>query len=477
MTDAGGASQSGSSKWLVLTTACVALSVIALNTTAINTALPAIGDEFDASASGLTWAVNGYLIAVAALVTIGGQLGDVFGKQRAFLVGVCLFAIGSLTVGTAPDMIVIVLGRVVQGTGAAFLMPATIAVISEVFPADERGTAIGIWGAVAALGFAIGPLYGGFMTDVLTWRVVFLGDLLFLAVAAGLAITKLRGLAHIRGRRPDLPGAALLSIGLFLVVFAVERAGNTSWGSPTIVVLVGTGLAALGLFVVTELRVDNPLVHLRLLRIPGYLGGNLATFGNAVGLIGLLYFFNLYVQATTTFGYSALRASVVLLPYGAAMFVGALAGGRVADRIGYRIPVVSSLLLAGVGFLLASRFSVATTETQLWLPTVLAGVGIGIGLSTTSGAGMAAVPDDRAGEAAGLINMFRYLGAVFVVTAGSVLYGEPTTGTATAAGYADASMLMAVSTGVIGIACIWLLAPRAAASVAPTLATRPDRVG
>jgi EmrB/QacA subfamily drug resistance transporter len=459
VTEAGQAAKA-SSKWMVLATACLALFVIALNTTAINTALPAIGDEFDASASGLTWAVNGYLLAVASLVAVGGQLGDVFGKQRAFLVGVGLFAVGSLVVGTAPDLLLVVAGRVIQGSGAAFLMPATIAVISEVFPAEERGTAIGIWGAVAAIGFAVGPLYGGFMTDVLTWRVAFLGDFVFLGIAAGLGITKLRGLAHIEGRRPDLRGAALLSAGLFLVVFGIERASNTSWGSPAIFAIEAVGIALLVVFVVVELRVANPLVHLPLLRIRGYVGGNLATFGNAIGLIGLLYFFNLYVQSASTFDYSALRASVVLLPYGAAMFVGALAGGRVADRIGYRIPVVFSLLVAGAGFLLASRFNVATTESQLWVSTVLAGVGIGIGLSTTSGAGMTAVPDDKAGEAAGLINMFRYLGAVFVVTVGSLLYGDPTTGVATAEGYADASLLMAVSTGVIGIACIWFLEPR-----------------
>jgi DHA2 family methylenomycin A resistance protein-like MFS transporter len=447
-------------KRTALLTVCVALVVIAVNTTAINTALPAIGAEFDSSPDALTWIVNAYVLAVAALVTVGGQLGDVFGKQRAFLAGIAVFAAGSAVVAAAPELEVVVLGRVLQGCGAAFLMPATISVISEVFPPEERGTAIGIWGAVGAISFAVGPLYGGFLTDVLDWRVVFIGDFLFLIVATYLGVTGLRGLSRGSGRRPDLRGAVVLSVGLFLVVFGVERAPDWGWGSPAFIATSLSGLALLGVFVRLELGASDPLVHLRLLRLRGYLGGNLATFANAIGLIGLLYFFNLYVQAHSTFDYSALRASLVLLPYGLTMFVFAFVGGRLADRIGYRIPVVSALLIAAIGFLLSSRFNVDTTEAQLWLPTVLAGVGIGITFSTSSAAGMVAVPDEEAGEAAGLINMFRYLGAVFVVTAGAALYGDPTNAEATVDGYAEASLLMAVSLIVIGLACVWLLAPR-----------------
>jgi MFS transporter, DHA2 family, methylenomycin A resistance protein len=446
-------------RWAALATVCLALAVIAINTTAINTAIPAIGDEFDAAASSLTWALNAYLLAVAALVTVGGQLGDVLGKRRAYLIGVVIFAAGSVCVAVAPDIWVVVLGRALQGTGAAFLMPGTIAIISEVFPPDQRGTAIGVWGAIGGICFAIGPLYGGFFTDVIDWRVIFWSDLLILTVAAYLGLTTLRGLRPGAGTRVDGRGAVLLSLGLLLVVLAIEEAPDWGWGSPAFLGALAAGLVLLVLFTAVELREENPLVHFRLLRIRMFDGGNVATFGCTIGLIGLLYFFNLYVQSSAVFDYSALRASAVLLPYGVTMFFFSMVGGRVADRVGYRVPVVGALVVAAIGFFLFSRFSLATGESDLWLPMVLAGVGVGVTFSTTSAAGMVAVPDDKAGEAAGLINMSRYLGAVFVVTLGSILYGDPAGKRATVEGFTDANLMMAVSILAIAVVCLWLLAP------------------
>jgi DHA2 family methylenomycin A resistance protein-like MFS transporter len=446
-------------RWSALTTVCLALAVIAINTTAINTALPAIGDDFDASATGLTWAVNAYLLAVAALVTVGGQLGDVWGKQRAFLIGVAIFAVGSVCVAAASGIWIVVVGRVLQGTGAAFLMPGTIAIISEVFPPQQRGTAIGIWGAVGGICFAIGPLYGGFFTDLLSWRVIFWSDLVFLAGSAVLGVRTLGGLARASGRRPDLRGAVLITAGLFLVVLALERAEDWGWTSPAFLGVLSIGLALLVVFVPVELRQANPLVHFKLLRIRIFDGGNLATYGNAIGLIGLLYFFNLYVQSAATFDFSALRASVVLLPYGITMFFFSFIGGRIADRIGYRVPVVGGLVLAAVGFLAFSRFSIATGESDLWVPMILAGAGVGVTFSTTSAAGMVAIPPDETGEAAGIINMFRYLGAVFVVTFGSILYSDPQGTAETVDGFTTANVMMAVSILLIAAACFVLLAP------------------
>ncbi|MGH3145081.1 MAG: MFS transporter, partial [Rubrobacter sp.] len=233
----------------------------------------------------------------------------------------------------------------------------------------------------------------------------------------------LRGLPGGRaGVKVDVWGAILLGLGSFLVVLALQQGQAWGWGSGLFVVALSSGLLSLVAFVAVELYRRDPLVHLSLFRRRRYVGGNLATFAVTVGLMGLLYFFNLYAQSAVLFDYSPLRASVVLLPYTVSMFVFAFPSGRIADRIGYRVPVVTGLLVMTAGFVMLSQVTVNTTDAGLWLPIVLCGVGVGLTYSTSSAAGLSAVPAEQAGEGAGVINMARFLGAVFVIAVGTILY-------------------------------------------------------
>ncbi len=410
-------------KWAALAAVCMALFVIALNTTAINTAIGPIADDLEISTSTLSWAVNAYVLAAAALVVIGGQIGDVLGKRAVLLLGIGVFAAGSLLVATATSGPQLILGRGTQGVGSAFMLPATMSVISVVFPPEERGTALGIWGAVAGIGFAIGPLYGGFFSDVISWRGIFFADLLWLGTAALMTLTFLRSLPRSEKRtRPDKTGAVLLALGLLLLVLAVQQGRGWGWTSPAFLgVLVGA-VGLLVAFYVVEQCKQEPLIHFALFRNRRFVGGAITTFVNAVGLFGLLYFFNLYTQAAVLLDLSALRAGVVLLPYGLTMFVFAFLGGRVSDRIGFVVPITVAFAAMTASYLLLSRVSQATTDIDLLLPLFLGGFGVGVTMSTTSAAGMAAVSDERAGEASGVINMFRYLGAVSIIAVGTILY-------------------------------------------------------
>jgi len=410
-------------KWVALTVVCLIVFVICINTTAINTAVAAIADDLSLSTSTLGWALDVYMLAAAALVVLGGQIGDILGRRRITLVGIGLFAVGSVVVATSFSGAQLIGGRALQGAGGAVLMPATMAVINDTFSREESGTALGVWGAISMLAFAFGPLYGGFLTEALSWRVIFWTDVALLLIAAALLFASLRGLPGGRtGVAVDVVGAILLGLGSFLVVLALQQGQSWGWASGPFLLALTTGVLLLVAFVVVELNRRSPLVNLCLFRRRQFVAGCIATFTNTVGLIGLLYFFNLYTQSSVLFDLSPLHASLVLLPYTVSMFLFAYPSGRIADRIGYRIPVVVGLLVMTAGFLMLTRVTVSTTETALYLPIVLCGLGVGLTYSTTSAAGMAAVPAEEAGQGAGVINMARFLGAVFVIAAGTILY-------------------------------------------------------
>jgi DHA2 family methylenomycin A resistance protein-like MFS transporter len=409
--------------WGALVTACLALFLIAVNTTAINTAVSAIADELTISSTTLAWALNAYLLAVAALVVFGGQLGDVLGRRRVFILGMVLYTLAAVVVASSGSAFQLIGGRALQGAGSAILMPATMAILHDAFPKEKQGLVLGIWGAVGGVAFAVGPLIGGVFTDAISWRWVWWSNVPVAIVALVLAGSMLRGLPGGRkGVRFDVAGIALLAVGLFTAVLALQQGARWGWGSQSILGLLAVAALTLTAFVLVELRVKEPLVHLRLLGNRVFTAGNVGTFINSVALIGLLYFFNLYAQSSVLLDYSALLAGIALLPFGMGIFAASLVAGRLADRIGARLPVAVGIALQAVGCFLLYFTDVSTTYSGLWLPMLVAGVGIGMTFSTPSAAGLKAVPPDEAGEASGIINMFRYVGGSLVVVVGSLAY-------------------------------------------------------
>jgi MFS transporter, DHA2 family, methylenomycin A resistance protein len=409
--------------WGALVTACIALFLIAVNTTAINTAVSAIADDLTLSSTTLAWALNAYLLAVAAFVVLGGQLGDVVGRKRIFVVGMVLYTLAAIVVASSGSAFQLIGGRALQGMGAAILMPATMAILHDAFPKEKQGLVLGIWGAVGGVAFAVGPLIGGVFTDAISWRWVWWSNVPVAIVALLLARPMLRGLAPgNKGVRFDVAGIGLLALGLFTAILALQQGARWGWGSASILGLFAVAAVTLTAFVLVELRAKRPLVHLRLLANRVFTGGNVGTLVNSVALIGLLYFFNLYAQSSVLLDYSAFLAGIALLPFGLGIFVASLVSGRLADRIGARLPVAVGIGLQGVGCFLLYRSDVSTTYSGLWLPTLVAGVGVGMTFSTPSAAGLQAVPPEECGEASGIINIFRYVGASLVVAVGSIFY-------------------------------------------------------
>lgn len=409
--------------WGALVTACLALFLIAVNTTAINTAISAIADDLSIASSTLAWALNSYLLAVAAFVVLGGQLGDVLGRQRIFVAGMVVYTVAAIVVATSGSAAQLIGGRALQGLGAAILMPATMSILHDAFPKERQGLVLGIWGAVGGVAFAGGPLVGGVFTDAIDWRWVWWSNVPVAVIAVLLAAPLLRGLPGAKSDvRFDVPGIVLLAVGLFAAIMALQQGGRWGWVSPPLLALLTIAAVTLTAFVLIELRTDAPLVHLRLLRDPILTAGNIGTFANALGLIGILYFFNLYAQSSVLLDYSALLASVALLPFGTGVFVASLVSGRLADRIGARVPVAVGLGATAIGCVLLYTVDVSTTYSGLWWPTLLAGLGVGMTFSTPSAAGLQAVPPEEAGEASGIINIFRYVGAALVVAVGTLAF-------------------------------------------------------
>lgn len=405
----------------MLVTACSVLLLLAVNTTAINTALNAIADDLQMGAGELSWAVGIYLLAVAGFVVPAGRLGDILGERTVMVAGLIVFAVAAMLVAAATSTWMVIAGRFGQGVGSAFLMPATMASLRVAYPPERQGFALGIWGAVGGVGFAIGPLIGGILTDAASWRWIWWMTVIAASTLAVVTRATFAAMPRPAGRsRFDLAGTALLAVSLFALILAIQQGPTWGWGSVGVIASFAISAAGLVALFVVEARTPEPLLHLGLLRNPALVAASLGTFVNALYLVGVLFFFNIYAQAVVTLDYSALGASLALLPYGASVFAASLVIGRVCDRAGFRWPIAVGLVVMAVGALLLSRVEASSGYADIWWCSVILGLGVGITFSAPSAAGLRTVADENAGEASGIINVVRYLGATLVVALGTI---------------------------------------------------------
>ena len=246
-------------KWWTLGSMCFALFMIMLDNTVVNVALPSIQSDLDASLSALEWTINVYTLTFAVLLVTGGRLGDIFGRRRAFMFGVVVFALSSATAGLAPNATWLVGSRALQGIGAAFMMPATLSIITNAFPAHERGKAIGTWAGVSALALALGPVVGGFLTEQVSWRAIFFLNLPVAALAVFVALFAVKESRDSTVPRTiDFAGVGTLTVGIGALVLALVEGNGWGWGSPRILALLATSVAGLVAFFVVERRVEVP---------------------------------------------------------------------------------------------------------------------------------------------------------------------------------------------------------------------------
>jgi EmrB/QacA subfamily drug resistance transporter len=403
---------------------CLALVLTTLNTTATNTALPAIGNEYHVSASLLQWIVSVYMLSCAAFVVAGGQLGDIFGRRKLFLFGgVGCFAMASLMVGLATSAEWVVAGRIFQGLGAAFLLPGSMSLINSLFPPGRRAWAMGIWSAIAALGFALGPIVGGILTDSFGWKWLWWSNLPVLAVATGIILAAVpESRDETRAKTVDLLGIVTLAIGLFLLVFVLDQ--SQVWGllSAATIGTLGGAVGFLLLFAYLERRHASPLIRPEAFRNRIFVVSNVLTFLVNWLMLAILLILNLYLQNYLLLDYTAVGAGLALMPMNILIFVLALKSGAMIIRFPVKRIIILGFLFLIAGFGLLSTVHTGFGYGSYVLPFILLGLGFGLNFSTVSTIGMAGVPAAKIGEASGLINMSRYLGAAFGVTLSMAVY-------------------------------------------------------
>jgi EmrB/QacA subfamily drug resistance transporter len=401
-------------RWWALGAMCFALFMIMLDNTVVNVALPSIQRGLHASTASLEWTVNAYTLSFAVLLVTGGRLGDLFGRRRVFLAGVIIFAASSGAIGFSPNDTWLVAWRAVQGAGAALMMPATLSIITNAFPPHERGKAIGTWAGVSAMALAIGPVFGGFLVQSVSWQSIFF---LNLPVAAGAVLVTLFAVRESRDetveRTVDVPGVLTLTAGLAALVLALVEGNSWHWGSGREIALYAIAVLGLASFAVVERRRRVPMVDFSFFRAKTFLGANIVAFIVSFAMLAMFFFLALYMQNIRH--YSPLQAGVRFLPSTLMIVLIAPIAGRLADRVGPRPLMTFGLLSVSGALLWQSQLTVSSGYGTLLPGFVLMGIGMAFVMSPMSMAAMNSVAQTKAGVASGILSMSRMVGGTFGV--------------------------------------------------------------
>jgi EmrB/QacA subfamily drug resistance transporter len=406
-------------KWWTLAGSCCGLFLLMLDSTVVALALPQIRGDVGASSEGLQWVMNGYLLTIAVLVVTAGRLGDMFGRKRVFVAGTVAFALGSVLSGAASDQEALIAGRVLQGVGAAAMLPLSLALVANVFTAEEQPRALGIWAAVSAVALAIGPLAGGLLIE-LDWRVIFWMNLPIAAI--GIAITVVAAPESTdpgSGTRIDWPGLAALSVGITAVVLALVQ--SRSWGAGAIAALALLGVLALLAFWRIEHRVGDPIVDFDLFRNGPYFGASAAAFALVGSYWAVMFFQPQYLQDVR--GHSPILSGLMILPVTVPMvFVSPFSSGLIA-RFGARRLMTAGMACGVAGLLVLTQVEASSSYGVLLAGYLLFGIALGLVYAPMSTAAMAAMPREKVGIASGVLAMDRVLaGAVALAATGAAFH-------------------------------------------------------
>jgi EmrB/QacA subfamily drug resistance transporter len=375
-----------------------------LDGTVVNIALPRIGKDLGAGLSGLQWTINAYTLTLAGLLLLGGSLGDRYGRRKMFLTGVVWFAVASLLCAVAPTSESLIAARALQGIGGALLTPGSLAIIEASFRPDDRGAAIGAWSGLGGVAVAIGPFLGGWLVEAVSWRLIFLINLP-LAVAVVVISTRHVPESKDPGMAPglDIPGALLAALGLGGVIYALIESGDRGWSSPAVAISGVGGVVALTAFVAVESRSPHPMLPLAIFRSRQFTAANLVTFVVYAALSGSLFLLPIELQEVV--GFSPLKAGTALVPLTVVMLLLSARAGRLAQRIGPRLPMTVGPVVAGFGLALLTRVGAGSSYFSDVFPAITVfALGLSLTVAPLTTTVLAAASEEHAGIASAVNN-------------------------------------------------------------------------
>ncbi len=408
-------------KWTLLLTSAAAF-MVTLDNLVVTTALPVIRRDLGAGLDGLEWTVNAYTLTFAVFLLTGAALGDRFGRRRLLTIGLFIFTVSSAAAALAPSIGVLDAVRAFQGIGGAIVLPLTLTILSSAVPAERRGLALGVWGGVSGLAIAFGPLVGGAVVSGISWHWIF-----WLNVPIGLMLIPLVRLRLDESRGPfdrvDLPGLALVSAGLFGVVWGLVRGNALGWGSAQIVASIALGAVVLALFVLWERRAPAPMLPLRFFADRTFALANTASLFFSFGMFGSIFLLAQFFQ--TVQHASPLMSGLRILPWTAMPMVVAPLAGAASDRIGGHRLMAAGLTLQALGLAWIAAVSTPTLPyLDIVAPFCVAGVGMALFFAPVANVVLSAVGEEEQGQASGANNAIRELGGVLGVAVLASIFAD-----------------------------------------------------
>jgi EmrB/QacA subfamily drug resistance transporter len=402
-TDAALAYGQPRARW-VLAATVMGSGMAFIDATVVNVALPSIGESLDTGLSGLAWTINAYTLTLASLILLGGSLGDRFGRQRVFVIGVAWFALASLLCGIAPNIETLIAARALQGIGGALLTPGSLAILQASFRPEDRARAIGAWSGLGGIAGAAGPFIGGYIVQATSWRWIFLINLPLAIVVILITVKHVPESRDAQASRHiDVLGAALGAIGLGALTYGLIAWQDKGFTAPDVLISLLAGLAALVGFVVRERTAKDPMLPLDIFQSRLFNATNIVTFAVYAALGGVFFWLVLNLQVVS--GYSPLAAGISLLPVTLIMLLLSARMGALAQRIGPRIPMTVGPLLCAVAVALMTRIGQdASYVVDVLPPAILFGLGLSFTVAPLTATVLAAASDRHAGLASGVNN-------------------------------------------------------------------------
>ncbi len=404
----------GKTKWFTLAAACLALFMAILDNLVVNVALPTISRDLRAGTTQLQWIVSAYTLVFASLQITAGGLGDRLGRKRWFLIGLALFTGASLFGATSQSVEMLIAARALQGVGAAFIMPLTLALISAAFTPEERPRAIGIWASISISGLALGPIVGGVLVQYAAWQWVFLVNVPIGIVTFLIALRYVKEGRNDSGRVAlDVPGTLLITGAIASLTWGLIEAGERGWTDPFILAALALAAVLLGAFIAVESRVARPMVPLAFFRNPTFTGANLVSFALSFAIASVAFFLTLYQQ--NIHGYTPVQAGLTLLPMVIVTMIGSPFAGAVVGRFGARLPIALGVAINAAGMLLFLRTGVDATYLDIVPAFLVLGVGGALINAPITTAILNSVDVRRSGVASAIVGAVREVGAVFSI--------------------------------------------------------------